>query len=85
MKLDEIVESQLKVLTEKLINKTVGKELAKSAQGKLSLIRQIITLNSLLTHAMIEYEKDQKYMLSVIYLHTQVTDLLKQEVERKKD
>jgi hypothetical protein len=84
MTTQEIAEGQIKVLIDRVRNKVVGKNLRKAAAGKTDPIRELITLNSLLTHALIEYQRNPTYMLAVVNLHEQVTTLLEEEIKREK-
>jgi hypothetical protein len=80
----EMVEEQLKALVNKVSNKTVGKNLTKAAKGQTTPIKEVIALNSLLTHALIEFKTDARYILSVAELYKQVGDLIAEIVKSEK-
>jgi hypothetical protein len=75
--MNQLLEQQFQELVTKLKGKSVYTNLELIAKGKCKTpITEIIGVSSLLTHGLIELEKNKKYKLLVSHLYEKLGELL---------
>ena len=62
----------------------MAKNLLKAANNKLDAKKELVTVSSLLTHSLIEFNKDEKYILCVASLYQKLGDLIQNVIKKEK-
>jgi len=74
---NNMVEKQLQTLVQKLKGKSVYVNLKQIAEGKCKdPVREVIGISSLLTHSLIEMQKNKEYKLLVANLYEKLGSLI---------